>query len=384
MNSNQQNNEIEIEIDISKLKLKPQDWSYKGEGACNIVVYYNPQPSSSSSSSSSSSYHNYLKGKVLRLKKKVSSLSPTSTSTSPSTDDKDYRFVQNVMQPLIGSKYVNSGVRVSIDKQFINELNAIILGSRPQHRIHHQLDDEMTSAILIRDISLIHTADALLPSICVEIKPKCGFISTSKYISKQNIELKQHVCRYCMHQLLKLKDGSVDRISKYCPIDLYSLDRSRQLRALDSLIDCPQNNLKVFKDGVLYFTGQLGGGGTGNENGTSTLDIKSLDSLFNNINILEKEKQLLINLAQVQREYDPYDIETIYYLYCKLHNQAYQEDDVERFKDLSHLTNKEMQDIIERFLIATTAKDCSIMITFKLPLANQDIQNIDYIVGVYI
>ena len=64
------------------------------------------------------------------------------------------------------------------------------------------------------------------------------------------------LCRYCMHQKLKLTDGKIVSISGYCPTDLFSGDERCMEFALAALFENPQNNLKVFLDGVPVFNEQ--------------------------------------------------------------------------------------------------------------------------------
>ena len=47
--------------------------------------------------------------------------------------------------------------------------------------------------------------------------------------------------------------GAVSNRSRYCPFDLFSGDCDRMNRALESLLQNPQNNLKIFKDGVVVY-----------------------------------------------------------------------------------------------------------------------------------
>ncbi|KAK2501074.1 hypothetical protein MC885_004379 [Smutsia gigantea] len=109
------------------------------------------------------------------------------------------------------------------------------------------------------------------PILCVEIKvnfcqwevvwgegkagpdsksPKCGFIPFSSDVTQ---ETKRRVCRYCMHQHLKVATGKWQQISKYCPLDLYSGNKQRMHFALKSLLQESQNNLKIFKNGELIY-----------------------------------------------------------------------------------------------------------------------------------
>ena len=81
------------------------------------------------------------------------------------------------------------------------------------------------------------------PVISIEIKPKSGVLSGS-----------DSFCRYCMHQKLKLKEGKIERRSRYCPMDLFSGDPFAMQQALRSLAENPQNNLKMFFNGKPRFT----------------------------------------------------------------------------------------------------------------------------------
>lgn len=55
------------------------------------------------------------------------------------------------------------------------------------------------------------------------------------------------------YQYLKLKNDRIERVSSYCPIDLFSGKAERMNQALKGVIDNPQNNLKVFQDGKMVY-----------------------------------------------------------------------------------------------------------------------------------
>ena len=82
--------------------------------------------------------------------------------------------------------------------------------------------------------------------ICIEIKPKCGFLPAGNLVGD---ELKTRVSRFQLHQPLKLLNKKTLRISKYGPLDLFSGEKSKALRALDNLIETLQNNFRLFVDG---------------------------------------------------------------------------------------------------------------------------------------
>ncbi|KAK7590232.1 hypothetical protein V9T40_001845 [Parthenolecanium corni] len=93
-----------------------------------------------------------------------------------------------------------------------------------------------------------------LDTLCVEIKPKQGWTAEADRLSG--------ICPFCLNQYKKLSSQTVDSKSGYCPLDLFSGDSERMLRALKELIKCPQNNFRIFKDGNLVYS----------ENGTSDLN----------------------------------------------------------------------------------------------------------------
>lgn len=106
-------------------------------------------------------------------------------------------------------------------------------------------------------------------TFCIEIKPKWGFLPCSSAISPET-SIKKTVCRYCMHQQLKLKFGEskkwkitavasifcvqedlsletvrwwfcvlsvlVSSLSGFCPLDLYSGVPARVSNAVLELI----------------------------------------------------------------------------------------------------------------------------------------------------
>lgn len=89
------------------------------------------------------------------------------------------------------------------------------------------------------------------PTYSFEIKPKQGWHSLKATCSVD-------LCHRCLKQYAKLYQGEISRISKYCPLDLFSGDKTRMKRAIFDLFDNPCNRFKMFKDGELFYTDNIG------------------------------------------------------------------------------------------------------------------------------
>ncbi|KAF6119806.1 hypothetical protein HJG60_010205 [Phyllostomus discolor] len=161
-------------------------------------------------------------------------------------------FGKNVMKEFLGENYVHCGEVVQLPLDFVKQLCLKIQSERPESRCDKDLDTLSGYALCLPNLARLqtyHFADHR-PILCVEIKPKCGFIPLSSNVTH---EMKHKVCRYCMHQHLKVATGKWKQISKYCPLDLYSGNKQRMYFALKSLLQEAQNNLKIFKNGELIY-----------------------------------------------------------------------------------------------------------------------------------
>ncbi|XP_065078923.1 inositol-pentakisphosphate 2-kinase-like [Ochlerotatus camptorhynchus] len=102
---------------------------------------------------------------------------------------------------------------------------------------------------------------------CVEIKPKqgwsfhdeCyedGFTRRELFSNCDSAELagtEIGKCRFCLYQYLKLQKKSIGKVSKYCPLDLFSGKPIRMLHAVKGLIGAPQNNFRLSKNGRIVY-----------------------------------------------------------------------------------------------------------------------------------
>eukprot|EP00761_Pharyngomonas_kirbyi_P008104 gb/GECH01008115.1/.p1 GENE.gb/GECH01008115.1/~~gb/GECH01008115.1/.p1 ORF type:complete len:543 (+),score=117.55 gb/GECH01008115.1/:1-1629(+) len=218
------------------LYLCGSEWRYKAEGAINIVLEYIGNDSS-------------LKGNILRLAKNVENISFDGQL-------ENHLFVKHVMRPLLGYNFVEPGHIVNVDESFLKNISKSLSSVRPKYRSDVSLAiDTNTFGLICPDLSQLTDQIENTPSesFCVELKPKCGFICKSSFIDQSHLPHKHNVCRFCMHQYLKLKGGKEERISQYCPLDMYSGEPKRMKRALKRLIETPQNNLKLFHNGHIVW-----------------------------------------------------------------------------------------------------------------------------------
>lgn len=444
-------------LSLSEAK-NAEEWDYKGEGAANVIVLYcGTSPD--------------FVGKVLRVKKapikflkdshlrnKAPVLSVEEQSIwsgwkevveANSKEILAQAYVQHVIGPLLGSQYVDPGTLIHVSEGFLEALEQKISNKRPAWRIEDaKIDTQSDFALLMSDHSLsLRGPSDTTPCISIEIKPKCGFLPSSRFISEEN-HIKRLVSRFAMHQHLKFSEQKISCISKYSPLDLFSESHDRIHRAIEGLFETPQNNLRIFLNGSLVFGGL---GGYAEQELCDGPIVNSLareleDTLENVIACQSGERvkffkdlvtetllrtRILSQLLEVQKM-DMYDIEGAIHAYYNViqvpchvctHsvskagnlNQAekieinpdepIEKDMQEKISDLhfpystteslseepmekhtqgnfsylytpknecSHLHSlsiEESRRIVRDYLLATTAKDCSLMLTFQ-PVAH--------------
>ncbi|KAI3959051.1 hypothetical protein MKX01_023727 [Papaver californicum] len=366
-----------------------KDWVYRGEGAVNIVLgYIGSSPT--------------FVGKVLRIQKvpKFKEQYTVGTSdfsvhekilwkdlfdldTCSSRDDAEHLYVQNVMIPLLGSEHVDAGVRVSVSHGFLEAIEKDNLSERPCWRVDAaKVNNLCDSALLISDhIVFPDGIRKEVPCISVEIKPKWGLLPCPRFLAEGNA-LKRTISRFRMHQALKLHRGETSGVSEYDPLDLFFGSIERINRALKSLFTTPQNNFRVFLNGNLIFGG-LGGG-------TDDTTVKSNEVFEDKIgDVIQAERGqrvteflnlvsetifqsgVLNHLLEAQKR-DFLDIEGAIHAYynvisqpCRVCQDLGDNELSQRYSSLHSLSSEESIDIVKGFLIAATAKDLSMMISFR-------------------
>ncbi|KMZ62087.1 Inositol-pentakisphosphate 2-kinase [Zostera marina] len=364
------------------------DWSYRGEGAANVVLEY------------IGSSHVFV-GKVLRVAKDkvIPSMSDherrlwsdvKEIATADSRDVASRMFAVHVMRPLLGDDHVDAGRWVGVRREFLLSVESNIEHQRPPWRIDAaKIDFLRQNALLILDHSVFPEAvSERSPCISVEIKTKCGHLPSSEFITKDH-EAKTRVSRFRMHQVLKLYQRKIMQMSKYDPLDIFSGSKNTIRDAIGALFATPQNNFRIFLNGSIIF-GCLGGF----EETSSTVGtyekftdcIKDIIQASHDQRLARFQELIaeaiydsgILNYLLDVQKLDKIDIEGAIHAYynvisepclvCKNLN-----DPEARFKYswLHSLTLEESIQIVKEYMISTTAKDCSLIISFK-PKRNEE------------
>lgn len=347
----------------------PENWEYIAEGALNIAVRYQGKLRS-------------LQGRVLRLRKK-SRLSRIKSSLSQSSDtdflDEEEQlatddleealatantFVNNVMLKLLSPRFVSTSQVVKLGPKFIEDLAKRIEPYRPEKRRQITvLNQNAGCGLLTKDSAQIPCGcSENCTSYCFEIKPKWGFLSTES----KDWDVKRRVDRFTMHQHLKKTMDHTVEISDYCPLDLFHGGRDGISKCIKALETCPQNNLRLFVNGKMAFPMK-----------TKTSMLSILGGNGNHDDLVEALTETLLKEAVLDRVLKAQtvgplnDIESVYPIYVQLVKEGLGEIDIhEGFDETYHPkvppeSEKDRIEIVKRFLISCTARDCSIMITLS-------------------
>ncbi|CAO2044088.1 unnamed protein product [Urochloa humidicola] len=282
------------------------------------------------------------------------------------------------MSKHLGANHVDGGVRVGVTEDFLELVEKNVLNSRPAWRVNaSSIDKTADAALLIADHSLFSGNPRGSDCLAVEIKAKCGFLPSSEYISKEN-SIKKQVTRYKMHQHLKFRQGEISKTSEYDPLDLFSGSKERICIAIKSFFSTPQNNFRIFVNGSLVFGGM--GGGADNVNPAETdkclEDLRKVSGLERPdfIELLSEAifRSGVLGKLLTTQKLDDHDIEGAIHLYyniisqpCSVCKNITDAELLRKYTLLHSLPLDKSLKIVRDFLVSATAKDCSLMISFR-------------------
>ncbi|KAI8050562.1 inositol-pentakisphosphate 2-kinase [Syncephalis plumigaleata] len=285
-------------------ELSASDWKYRAEGNANICFAYNGG-------------NQRLRSTILRLRKR----------------DTQLFYRQNVVAPLMGAEYVGDMHLVKVNTVFLQALSQSCHSLRPASRRNREIDTDQPYGLLTLDHASFATMT--MSSLTFELKPKWGFLPDSTVSHAHLIHPEKfRTCRFCMHQHWKAEKHVMNNATttselalgwtstRYCPLDLFSGDRERVHAALSALLECPQNNLRVWKtvssnddnpsDKVLVI-GNIGSDYTNQSGIRIQLLINSI-IMASVVDILLKE-EILPRLRQHQQRLDEPGIELVLQYY---------------------------------------------------------------------
>jgi len=361
---------------MQTLTLRDKKWHYKGEGNANIVIAL-PENNT-----------------VVRMMK----YSDKTTATDLTKIVWMRVNYCKIIRQLFFNDYIDIPIPMSMAEEELCEINQYLQQDRLPNRKHKNLGWMGGLVTVYPDYTILpKPMAAATPFIyCAEIKPKQGWLHEDD--RKMTGALDK--CFFCAHQYLKLSRGDIQTISKYCPMDLFSGCRERVKHAVKNLFHSPQNNLKIFLDGIPLDPGN---------NGSSlewiaaseAFGFKDCDQLCAFISAallgdFDGEMPILAN-----KEYNPSTLDLEYKLvmqscnfhavpmprHCVLHRilkmQRMQMTNFEsvcaEYKKLQQNTQFEHVDSlilvpedsdevilspVDGYLVASTARDCSVFVTF--------------------
>lgn len=365
--------EINQESEPPTITLRDKKWHYISEGNANIILAIPAD------------------GMVLRIMKNNNSNNKTTPAEMCEILSKRLDFCNAVRWLFFadhGLDYVDVPILKSFMPEELHEIDDCLQHHRPASRRHKGLDWTGGLVTLYPDYTTLPGIVSDRGSVfCAEIKPKQGWSHMADRMVEPVTE-----CAFCAHQHLKMYHSYVERISLYCPLDLFSGDRERVVRAVVHLLQTPQNNLKMYLDGV-----QLG-----------KKDADSqMRSLFNSGDCHVRFAQFIAAALLGDWDQEEKDVASDCFIltqsekppcnfdavpmpnHCVLHKiltmqkmqtasftavcLAY-EQLPERTKQFSHVDRLRMYSttgddsvilsLVDRYLVAATARDCSIFVTF--------------------
>ncbi|KAE8229938.1 hypothetical protein CF326_g5077 [Tilletia indica] len=152
---------------------------------------------------------------------------------------------------------------------FLNALSQKVESDRPSERREgSSIDVHSPCMWAVEDLTAAvrpeGDATSMGPTICIEIKPKWGFVSNGEHLSDASRSAKTSYSRFVMHRILKMGKRDATRLpsienwrAMYNPLDLFSYQPDRVRHALKALFSEWRaaegsgmfNNLRVFVDG---------------------------------------------------------------------------------------------------------------------------------------
>ena len=277
-------------------------------------------------------------------------------------EERTRAFVRSVLRPVLSDALTDPGEVVRVDAEFLAAVARAIAPSRPPARVAvADVDLDARRATLLQNRNLLDDdGGGDEPTRAIEIKPKCGYVH----------HLNPHgISRFRMHQALRVARGEASRASGYDPLDLFAVagadadadvetNAARARRALRALAADPRNNLRAWISlrgrGARRVEGMNDGhaaaAGKGSGSATGTSDAASVDVAEIVLAALVRSRVLARVLAA--QRLDVIGVERA----AVLAREWASTEGGER-----EAATRALRD----FVVAATAKDCSVMLAFR-------------------
>ncbi|XP_055916839.1 inositol-pentakisphosphate 2-kinase isoform X2 [Eupeodes corollae] len=318
----------------------------------------------------------------------------------------------SVMAIFIGKEYVNIPEIVNIaseaDRRRINDFCRPF---RPAHRLDKEFCGQF--GLLLPDATLLPETllvaglqHQLTPgdTFAVDIKPKQGWmlqdidvdvevkvdgysdgdgvggcpgpvtglgLPPTPFLNPFNLKASTR-CRYCTMQFSKLRAHKISKVSAYCPIDMFSGKPEAMRKSLNALLECPQNNLRIFRNGNLIYGDQ-----------TNTISLEELkEKLFNGdlttfqdliINCLLRNYsgkpggtgvlERILNIQLLAKDYMTHQSCSNFKSANSTKRKTFKW--LKKFLEKKSIGSFDDLKSLEKYLIAATFLDCSIIVAFK-------------------
>lgn len=384
--------------------LRAENWDYVAEGNRNLVVRFNGSQQLETRSERTVEVLNRI---ILRIRKHdekdaLVGLDELLREVEISSDYNRLLVFKVLRLPFCYAPRLP----ILLDSRFLNDLEAQLDRLRPSSRkskTMHLPDLPAAWATIATDhLCLPRTSSNEFPTISLEIKPKWGFMPFTDapsgfippFVDSKEVDVKRTTCRYCMHTYLRRK-----QLPLFCPMDLFSPERNRQVRALRGLIDEAgkvegYNNLRTRAMGTHLDSNGIRDlfGSEGSDFWTAFLGAEVEDPVSCFLELVAailSDSRVLERLAEHQRLLAPLEINGIYSIYGTLDEEQLQKlsaregntdwlsdylsESSEQRAQLGFLTNDEILGlseeqklaILDRFAASMTLRDVSLLISVR-------------------
>lgn len=182
----------------------------------------------------------------------------------------------------------------------------------------------------------------------------------------------------------------ISQASEYNPLDLFSGSREQINKAIAALFTIPCNNFRIFLNGILIY-GDMEGADSSQKTVSANQSDEMATSIEDQLKLLIRGEErgqrlacfielvseaiyrsgVLDRLLAIQK-LDVFDIEGTIHLYyniilepCVVCKNLGDSESLQKYSWLHALSLEESLKAVRDFLIAATAKDCSLMISFR-------------------